>query len=109
MENRHIINLTFGILLLKIITKCMKKILKKNRPNGLKGGMPSFMGALTLYISTYLYLNSNNLSIESLLSIIIFIIGSLSIKYYMKEHTLSQLIVGGIIGILFAKIINFVN
>ncbi len=109
MENRHIINLTLGILLLKIITKCMKKILKKNRPNGLKGGMPSFMGALTLYISTYLYLNSNNLSIESLLSIIIFIIGSLSIKYYMKEHTLSQLIVGGIIGILFAKIINFVN
>ena len=39
----------------------MKKIIKKNRPNGLNGGMPSFMGALTLYISTYLYLNSNNL------------------------------------------------
>ena len=109
MENKHIINLTFGILILKIITKCMKKILKKERPNGLKGGMPSFMGAITLYISTYLYLNSKNLSFNSVLSIILFIFGSLWIKYYMKEHTPEQLIMGGVIGTITAIIINSIN
>tara|TARA_B110001469_G_scaffold122989_1_gene134387 strand:+ start:6237 stop:6584 length:348 start_codon:yes stop_codon:yes gene_type:complete len=108
MEKNDIINLTFGIFILKILTKILKNIIKKNRPNGLKGGMPSFIGALTLYISTYIILTSN-INTTLLFYIIIFIFGTISIKLYYREHNIYQIIMGGIIGFIFSIIVFNLN
>ena len=107
MNEKDIISLTLGIFFLKILTKLLKKMINHNRPNGTKGGMPSFMGALTLYIATYIYLTSK-INIKTFTFIYIFIIGCLYSKYYMKEHDIYQLLFGGIIGVIFANIINHI-
>lgn len=108
MKDNDIINLTLGIFILKILTKCLKYIINQNRPNGFKGGMPSFMGALTFFISTYILLTSN-IDKYTLLSIILFIIGTLSIKIYYKEHSLYQIFIGGIIGCMYSFIVYYLN
>ena len=71
MNEKDIIGLTLGIFFLKILTKIFKKMINQNRPNNKKDGMPSFCGAFTLYIATYIVLNSN-LNYKTYFSILVF-------------------------------------
>ena len=108
MNEKDIIILTLGVFFLKILTKILKKMINQNRPNNKKDGMPSFCGAFTLYIATYIFLNSN-LNYKTYFSILVFVFGLQYSKYYMNEHNVYQLLFGSFIGFLFANIVNFIK
>ena len=104
MEEKDILYITLGLLSLKVLTKLLKKIINKARPNGLEGGMPSYIGAMTIYLATYIILTSK-CNFKCILSILIFIIGTQGMKYFMMEHSLLQLFYGGLIGFAFALLV----
>lgn len=108
MQEKDILYITLGLLSLKVITKLLKKIIKQARPNGLEGGMPSYIGAMTIYLATYIILTSK-CNFKCILSIFLFIIGTQGMKYFMMEHSLSQLFYGGLIGFAFALLLVKLN
>jgi len=101
MQEKDILYITLGLLSLKVITKLLKKLIKQARPNGLEGGMPSYIAASSIYLASYMILTSKY-NFKCILSILLFIIGTQGMKYFMLEHSLSQLFYGGLIGFAFA-------
>ena len=101
MEENDILYITLGLLSLKVITKLLKKIIKQARPNGLEGGMPSYVAASSIYLASYIILTSK-CNFKCIISIFLFIVGTQGMKYFMMEHSLSQLFYGGLIGFVFA-------
>ena len=86
-----------GLIILKLLIYILKRLFDQNRPNGKKYGMPSFTGAYTGFLLTYLIKNSKlNLNLISLS--IIFIIVNYTLKLSTYEHNLKQLIIGTILG-----------
>jgi membrane-associated phospholipid phosphatase len=94
-----------GLLSLQIIVKLVKRILKESRPIKTKTyGMPSTRSAFMFFIVTYLIF-TNNLKNETKLLLISGALLSIYMKYHLKEHTINQLLVGGLIGIGYAYLI----
>ena len=102
MNDKEVIVLFVGILILNIFVKVLKKIIKESRPIKTNTyGMPSSKSTITTFILVYLICN---FKVKTILYLIILGVVIILIKYIYQEHSLSQLIVGSIIGFIFAII-----
>ena len=109
MKDYQVIILISGILFSQILAKTLKKIIKQSGPIKSKTyGMPSSRSTIVSFIVFYLiFINKFKLSTK----FIIIILGllSLSIKYMIKEHSIYQLIVGGLLGITIAYLSSLIK
>ena len=109
MKDYQVIILISGILFSQILAKTLKKIIKQSRPIKSKTyGMPSSRSTIVSFIVFYLiFINKFKLSTK----FIIIILGllSLSIKYMIKEHSIYQLIVGGLLGTTIAYLSSLIK
>ena len=109
MKDYQIIVLISGILFSHILAKILKNIIKQSRPIKSKTyGMPSSRSTVVSFIVFYLIL-TNKFKLSTKFIIIILGILSLSMKYVIKEHSIYQLIVGGILGITIAYLSSLIK
>ena len=109
MKDYQVIVLISGIFLSQILAKTLKKIIKQSRPIKSKTyGMPSSRSTVVSFIVFYLIL-TNNFKLPTKFIIIILGLLSLSMKYVIKEHSIYQLIVGGILGIIIAYLSSLIK
>ena len=79
----------------------MKKLFKESRPiKSNTYGLPSTKAATLVFIATYLIL-TNKLKDSTVVIIVTTLLLPLFMKYYSKEHSLKQLFIGGLVGLLF--------
>lgn len=105
MDDKNIIKLGVGIIIIQLLVKIIKKIVRQPRPKNPLGnklktfGMPSSRSAIVFFVITYLILSLKNKTISKIA--ILLSVGFLSafIKFIMKEHSFLQLLVGTLIGI----------
>jgi membrane-associated phospholipid phosphatase len=94
--------------------------LKVSNPNAISFGMPSGHSQLAWFFTTYYilhiinnklqYINNNKYKyLSSLLLVILAVIVSYSRVYIDKCHTIGQVIIGGIIGIILGFILYNIN
>ena len=106
MNQLQIQQFSIGIGFTIIVVKLLKKLLRMPRPvmtDKKTFGMPSTRAATLVYIMTYI-LSTHKTTPQTkqiFASVILFCI---SLKYIMKEHSLSQLTIGGILGFTFAQL-----
>ena len=109
MNNVDVKLFFFGIISLQVIVKILKRLIKQKRPSQkLKSdyGMPSTRAAVVSFIATYLILIVKYLSLETKILAGVFVVTSCYMKYHLKEHTLEQITIGGLIGIIVGVILN---
>lgn len=109
MKDYQVIILIFGIFLSQILAKTLKKIIKQHRPIKSKTyGMPSSRSTVVSFIVFYLIL-TNKFKLSTKFIIIILGLLSLSMKYIIKEHSIYQLIVGGLLGTTIAYLSSLIK
>lgn len=109
MKDYQVIILIFGIFLSQILAKTLKKIIKQSRPIKSKTyGMPSSRSTVVSFIVFYLIL-TNKFKLSTKFIIIILGLLSLSMKYIIKEHSIYQLIVGGLLGTTIAYLSSLIK
>ena len=109
MNDKQIIVFFSSILFLNIFVKLLKNLIKQNRPIKTNTfGMPSSKSTIITFMLIYL-ISIHNYNRQTILILIIISIMIIFIKHLYKEHTLLQLIIGGIIGLIFAKIIVYLT
>ena len=109
MNDEQIIIFFSSILFLNIFVKLLKNLIKQNRPIKTNTfGMPSSKSTIATFMLIYL-ISIHNYNKKTILIIIIIIGMIIFIKHLYKEHTFLQLIVGAIIGMIFAKIIVYLT
>ena len=107
MNNKETSLLIIGIFIIITLVKILKKTFKISRPiKSNTYGMPSTRSAVLSFISTYLFLKTHNINDKTTILLILIPLLLCYIKYYTKEHNVLQLVVGSIIGIIVAKIID---
>lgn len=106
MNDKKAIKFLGGITGSFILVKILKNILKEPRPIlGKTYGLPSSRSTVMAFILFFLLMNYEFKTSTKIILIILTLI-CLSIKYYLKEHSLKQLLAGFILGIIIAYIIN---
>ena len=109
MKENNVILLMSGILFSQIIAKLLKKFIKQTRPTLSKTyGMPSSRATIISFIVFYLIF-TNKFKTNTKLIIIIIGLISLFMKYFIKEHSLIQLLCGIILGLLIAYIFYLIS
>jgi hypothetical protein len=89
------------------MVKFLKKLFKESRPiKSNTYGLPSTKAATLVFIATYLIL-TNKLQ-DSTVILLTTLLLPLFMKYYSKEHSLKQLVVGSIIGLSVAYIVKLI-
>lgn len=106
MNDKLAIEFVGGVTATFIIVKFLKNIIKASRPKiGNTYGMPSSRSAVMAFMVTFLLLNYNLKETTKYILIVLGLI-AIYIKYYLKEHSFNQLLVGIILGIIIAYIVN---
>ena len=109
MKDNNVIFLMSGILFSQFIAKLLKKLIKQSRPTISKTyGMPSSRATILSFIVFYLIF-TNRFKIKTKLIIIFIGLISLFMKYFIKEHSLIQLLCGIILGLLIAYIFYLIS
>tara|TARA_B100000131_G_scaffold284185_1_gene292588 strand:- start:960 stop:1304 length:345 start_codon:yes stop_codon:yes gene_type:complete len=108
MKDNEIIILFSSILFLNILVKILKNIIKEKRPNNKKYGMPSSKATVTTFIFIYL-IKMYKFKEKTLVILLIIMCFTLFIKHLYKEHSFYQLLIGCIIGYIFANMIIFIS
>ena len=106
MKEYDIQKLVGGIVFIIILVKCFKKIIREPRPYMPRGstfGMPSTRAATLFFIVVFLIL-VNKLSNQTIVYLLLAALFACSLKYFMQEHSFSQLFFGALIGIGLAYI-----
>ena len=96
------------MVLIILFVKCLKKIIRAPRPQMFANstfGMPSTRAASIFYMVTFLIL-VNRLSEKTIFFLIMGAIFCCSLKYFLKEHSITQLFVGAVIGIIIAYLFS---
>ena len=100
-SDKYVLKLFLGLIFLQIFVKFLKKLFKESRPiKSNTYGLPSTKAATLVFIATYLIL-TNKLRDSTIVIIVIALLLPLFMKYYSKEHSLKQLFIGGLVGLLF--------
>ena len=108
MKDEDVQKFIIGLTIVILITRFLKNILKISRPKKSSTyGMPSSKSSTLFYIIVFLLL-FNKLSKETILIMIASILICCGIKYYSKEHSMFQLLVGAILGLSIAYIVYLV-
>tara|TARA_B100001094_G_C17785822_1_gene601963 strand:- start:311 stop:649 length:339 start_codon:yes stop_codon:yes gene_type:complete len=108
MKDKNIIIFYGGLILLQYIVKFLKQIIKQDRPIKKNTyGMPSTKSATLFYIMTYLMI-MNTLNEKT--KITLFILAGIGVLYKLlyKEHSVEQIGIGAIIGIVYAYFIKYI-
>ena len=109
MKERDIQKLVGGLVFIIFFVKCLKKIIRSPRPQMFANstfGMPSTRAASIFFMVTFLIL-VNQLSNKTIIFLFGAAIFCCILKYFLQEHTITQLCVGGCIGILAAYILSY--
>ena len=109
MKDKEAIKFLGGILICYIVAKVLKRVIKQGRPiKGKTYGMPSSRSTVMTFIVVFLLMNYK---FHDNTKVILIVLGLLSLfmKYYLKEHSLNQLLAGFILGLIIAYIVNKVN
>ena len=109
MNNIQLQKFAIGLALVIICVKILKKILRHPRPimtDRDTYGMPSTRAASLFFIIIYLLLNHKNVSKTTIIILFTTAIFCCGIKYFMKEHLLSQLCAGAIVGSILAYLVT---
>lgn len=96
-----------GITLNIIIVKILKRFLRMPRPIMRKNstfGMPSTRAATLTFIIVYLIL-VNKPSKKTIIMMICAVLFLCSLKYFMKEHSIIQLSIGSLVGLILGYIV----
>ena len=104
MNDFEIIKLMLGLGFNILIVKVIKRLLKIPRPlmlNSSTYGMPSTRAASLFFITLYLIL-TNNVTRNTIIIMFSITILLCAIKYFMKEHSLLQLLAGSLLGLITA-------
>lgn len=100
-SDKYVLKLFLGLIFLQILVKFLKKLFKESRPiKSNTYGLPSTKAATLVFIATYLVL-TNKLRDSTVVIIVTAMLLPLFMKYYSKEHSLKQLFIGGLVGLLF--------
>lgn len=108
MNDKNIIIFFSSILFLNVFVKILKKIINERRPNEKCCGMPSSKATVTTFIFIYL-INMYKFKQITIVILLIIMCLTLYVKHLYKEHTFQQLLIGSIIGFIFAKIIVYIS
>ena len=104
-SDKYVLKLFLGLIFLQILVKFLKKLFKESRPiKSNTYGLPSTKSATLVFIATYLIL-TNKLRDSTVVIIVTALLLPLFMKYYSKEHSIKQLVAGGLIGLLFGYIV----
>lgn len=107
-NDRSILIFFVGLISLQLIVKLLKRHIEEDRPVPTKThGMPSTRSAVIFYIITYLILSHKLKDTTKLILVMGGVITSY-VKYYADEHTIKQLLIGGLIGIMYAYLISHI-
>jgi len=108
MDNQEVALFALGILFVQLFVKGLKKIFRQARPTNVLDtyGMPSSRAAIVFFIVTYLALRIRHLKRNTFILLLLVALASCALKYYMREHTLVQLLAGSAVGITIAYILN---
>ena len=88
-------------LVVRVIGKWLKRVIKQARPiKSNSYGMPSGRGIIVGFTAVYFFLLYPNMNKNTQAIIITASIFATYMKYYLREHTLLQLVVGLVCGIL---------
>ena len=101
MKDKEISIFFVGAVIVRILGKWLKRVIKQPRPVPSNSyGMPSGRGVIVGYTATYFLLLFPNMSMYT--KGIIYITSFLAcyMKYYLREHSIKQLVAGLITGIL---------
>lgn len=104
MNNNTIQFFIVGLICIQILVTQLKKILRQKRPTGSKSasyGMPSKRAGRAFYIVTFLLLLNRSPTLLTKVIYIVYILGDCGFRYIDNEHSVIQLLAGGILGILF--------
>lgn len=107
MNDYQIKKFIIGIAIVILLVKILKKYLKQPRPNEIPDktyGMPSTRAATLFFIITYLILN-NKLKNNTKIILFLTVLFCCSLKYFMKEHSILQLTMGSILGVIMGYLI----
>ena len=102
MNNFELQKFIIGIAINIIIVKILKRLIRMPRPkmgNNLTFGMPSTRAATLSFIIIYLIL-LNKPSQKTIILMILIVLLLCSIKYFMKEHSILQLLCGSLVGLI---------
>lgn len=104
-SDKYVLKLFLGLIFLQILVKILKKLFKESRPiKSNTYGLPSTKAATLVFIATYLVL-TNKLRDSTVVIIVTTLLLPLFMKYYSKEHSLKQLFIGGLVGLIFSYIL----
>lgn len=104
-SDKYVLKLFLGLIFLQIFVKFLKKLFKESRPiKSNTYGLPSTKAASLAFIATYLIL-TNKLRNSTVIIIVTALLLPLFMKYYSREHSIKQLVLGSIIGLSVAYII----
>ena len=107
-SDKYVLKLFLGLIFLQILVKFLKKLFKESRPiKSNTYGLPSTKAATLVFIATYLIL-TNKLKDSTVVILLTTLLLPLFMKYYSKEHSLKQLVVGSIIGLSVAYIVKLI-
>tara|TARA_B110000046_G_scaffold61397_1_gene69017 strand:- start:4263 stop:4610 length:348 start_codon:yes stop_codon:yes gene_type:complete len=104
MNNTTIQFFIIGLICTQLSVTQLKKIIHQKRPTGAKStsyGMPSKRAGRAFYIVTFLLLLNRSPTLLTKVIYIVYILGDCGFRYIDNEHSVVQLLVGGILGILF--------
>ena len=98
-----------GILFAQLVSKIFKRIIKQTRPvKSRTYGMPSSRATIISFIVFFLIF-TNKFSTKTKTIMITIGVISLSMKYIIQEHSLSQLFGGVILGMILAYIFSIIS
>ena len=110
MKETDIQKFILGLVFIVAVVKLLKQFLRLPRPImklGSTFGMPSTRAASFFFIIIFLML-VNKLTNKTIILMFASVLFACSIKYFMKEHSFEQLLVGAILGTVFAYIVYLI-
>lgn len=105
MKDKNALIFFGGLVSLQYIVKFLKTIIKEDRPIKSKTyGMPSTKSATLFYTLGYL-IGTNNFKKNTIYLMILLALIGLLYKLYYKEHSLKQVVIGSIVGLIYSYLI----
>jgi len=105
MKDKNALIFLSGLVSLQYTVKFLKNIIKEDRPIKSKTyGMPSTKSATLFYTLGYL-IGTNNFKKNTIYLMFLIALIGLLYKLYYKEHSLKQIVIGSIIGLIYSYLI----